>query len=343
MNSANSTYMNNVYIITALGVSSDAPNAARKVLQDEPALAPTPPFPYGLYATSNACPAISFTGNNPTTDSYTTAGNGTYASTKTSTGGDIVANGGVSVGNGNIGGIVGVLQPPPAGNGTCATPISINSPNGKMLGTVACPTGNPLACYLPQPVVFPTPPAPKPPPPITTYTPSRCGGKKAGNCMVPGSYGNISITGTLTLAPGTYNINSLSMTGNAAIVVNPAGALQLNVAGCGDATCSSANALANPLAIAGNGITDDPIPNDFTINYAGTGTISIAGNGDVTAMLNAPNATITQQGNGNWYGSILGSTVTLGGNDFFHFDKNAALAPPNNGYYTLISFREVAY
>jgi len=161
--------------------------------------------------------------------------------------------------------------------------------------------------------------------------------------MVPGSYGNISITGTLTLGPGTYNINSLSMTGNAAIVVNPPGAVQLNIAGCGDATCTSANALANPLAIAGNAITDDSIPNDFTINYGGTGTISIAGNGDSTAILNAPNATLTQQGNGNWYGSILASKISLGGNAFFHFDKAAALAPPNNGYYTMISFREVPY
>ncbi len=265
-----------------------------------------------------------------------------YATSKTATGGDVGANGGVSVGNGNIGGIVGVLQPPPAGAGTCATPISLG-PNGQMLGTTACPSGNSASCFVPQPYVFPTPPAPNPLPPINTYSPPSCGGKKSGNCMVPGSYGNISITGTLTLGPGTYNINSLSMTGNAAIVVNPPGAVQLNIAGCGDATCTSANALANPLAIAGNAITDDSIPNDFTINYGGTGTISIAGNGDSTAILNAPNATLTQQGNGNWYGSILASKISLGGNAFFHFDKAAALAPPNNGYYTMISFREVPY
>jgi hypothetical protein len=145
------------------------------------------------------------------------------------------------------------------------------------------------------------------------------------------------------MAPGTYNINSPSMTGNAAIVVNPPGALEFNVGGCGDATCSAANALANPLAVAGNGITDDTIPNDFTINYAGAGTISIAGNGDVTAILNAPNSTITQVGNGNWYGSILGGKISLGGNAFFHFDKNSAQAPSSNGYHTMLGFREVQY
>ena len=313
--------MNTVYLMTALGVS---PTGARKMVQSEVALAPTPPFPYGLFATSNACPAITFTGNNPSTDSYTTANGGTYASTKTSTGGDVGSNGGVSIGNGNIGGIVGVLLPPPAGPGTCATPVVLG-PNGTTLGTT----------YVPQPYVFPTPPAPNPLPPTTTYNPPSCGGgKKSGSCIVPGNYGNISITDSLTLAPGTYNINSLTMTGNAAVIVDPPGAVTLNVAGQG---------TSNPLAIAGNGITDTNIPNDFTINYSGTGTISISGNGDVTAILNAPNATITQQGNGNWYGSILGSKVTIGGNAFFHFDKNAAMAPPNNGYYTMISSREVPY
>ena len=116
-----------------------------------------------------------------------------------------------------------------------------------------------------------------------------------------------------------------------------------NVGGCGDATCSAANALANPLAIAGNGITDDTIANDFTINYAGSKTISIAGNGDVTAILNAPNSTITQVGNGNWYGSILGGKISLGGNAFFHFDRNSTRAPSSNGYYTMLGFREVQY
>jgi hypothetical protein len=346
MNSANSTYMTNVYILTSLGVSSDAPNAARKVLQAEVALSPTPPFPYGLFATSTACPAITFNGNNASTNSYTTANNGAYGPPPTGTtstfGGDVGSNGGVSVGNGNIAGIVGVLQPPPLGNGTCATPLTVG-PNGATLGPNCTPPANGCGpcpgptgpnCFantatnVPKPYVFPTPPAPNPLPPTTAYA--------GGNNLVPGSYGNISITGntTLTLAPGTYNINSLSMAGKGEISVNPPGAVTLNVAGQGN---------ANPVAIAGNGIVDDTIPNDFIINYAGAGTVSIAGNGNVTAILNAPNATLTQVGNGNWYGAILANNITISGNGFFHFDRNAALAPANNGYYTLISFREVPY
>lgn len=341
MISANQAPMTNVYLVTALGVS---PSGARKVAQAEVALQPTPPFPYGMYATSNACPAINFNGNNPSTDSYTTAGGQTYSSSKTNTGGDIGSNGGVDIGNGNIGGVVGVLAAPPAGTG-CATPLA-EGPNGSTASgsSPSCPSGNSTACYLTAPFTFPTPPAPNPLPPNTAYTPSSCGGKgKTGACMVPGTYGNITLNGGLTLAPGVYNINSLQMQGNASIIVNPPGAVTLNIGGCGDATCSAANALPNPLAIAGNGITDDTIPNDFIINYSGSQTVTIAGNGSVTAILNVPNAKITQQGNGNWYGSILGSTISIGGNDFFHYDRNAALAPANNGYYQLVSYREVPY
>ena len=339
--------LTNAYLVTAMGVS---PLGARKVVQAEVALQPTTPFPYGLFATSTACPAITFNGNNASTNSYTTANGGTYGGANNTTvnwGGDVGSNGGVSVGNGNIGGIVGVLA---SGTGPCANPFQINSPNGSSLGPncstlgggcIPCPGPTGPYCmannptYVPAPYTFPTPPVPNPLPPNTAYTPPNCGGKKnQGQCAVPGTYGNLTVNGTLTLAPGVYNINSLSMQGNGQIIVNPPGAVTLNVAGTGQ---------ANPLAIAGNGITDDTIPNDFTINYAGTGTVSIAGNGNVTAILNAPNAIITQQGNGNWYGSILGSKVTIGGNAFFHFDRNAALAPNNNGYFQLVSYRQIPY
>jgi hypothetical protein len=327
---------NPVYLITALGI---APNGARKMVQAEVALTPTTPFIYGLFATSTACPAVSFTGTNASTNSYTTAGGGTYGganSTTVSWGGDVGSNGGVSVQNGNIGGIVGVL---PA---SCATPFSIGS-NGADLGpncTVASPTC--VACAGPTgplclantqtnlttPVTFPTPPAPNPATPNTSYN--------GGNSLVPGTYGNISITGskTLTLAPGVYNINSISMTGNGQINVSPPGAVTINIGGTGQ---------ASPLAIAGNGITDDTIPNDFVINYAGTGSVSVAGNGSVWAMLDAPNATVSQTGNGAWYGSIVASTISIGGNAFFHFDRNAALSPLNNGFYSMLSYRELSY
>ena len=239
----------------------------------------------------------------------------------------------------------------------CPNPVTINSPGGQMVGTVACPSGDtsnaPTSCYLSTPYTFSTPPLPinvtntaTSPSTCTTVTTVTHGHRTTTtttsyNCLVPGTYGNISIQAPLTLAPGTYNINSLSMTGNAQIIVSPPGAVTLNVAGIGQ---------SNPIAIAGNGILDDSVANDFIINYGcpasppnSCGTVSIAGNGDVTAILNAPNAPVTQQGNGNWYGSIVGSTISVGGNAFFHYDKNSNLAPANNGYFTMVSYREIGY
>jgi Tfp pilus assembly protein PilX len=325
MLSSSNAPMTNVYMVTSLGVGSTS-TSARRMIQTEIALNPSSPFPYGLFATASSCPAVTFTGNNPTTDSYTTSGGGNYSLTHQASGGDVGSNGGVSVGNGNIGGIVGVL---PTNIGHCATPFSISS-NGSDIGP-NCP--GPLcvpnsASYLSAPYTFPTPPAPNPLPPTTNYNGSLS--------IVPGTFGNFSLAGnqTLTMAPGTYNINSISMAGNAQITVNPPGAVILNVAGTGQGT---------PIQIAGNGISDDSNPNDFMINYGGTGGVSVTGNGNVTAILNAPNAALTQSGNGNWYGSILASTMTIGGNAFFHFDRSAALSPPSNGYYSIISYRSIEY
>ena len=345
--------MTTVYLLTALGVS---PSGARKVVQGEVALTPTPPFIFGMYSTSTACPAITFTGTNPSTDSYTTAGGGTYATTKSDTGGDIGSNGAVNVANGDIGGIVGVTS------GACPTPVSIK-PGGSMDGTVACPSGNVAACYLSAPYSFPVPPTPSPAPPIGLTTLPTCTNTVATttvdssgnvtytytttttNCLVPGTYGDIRSTSNLTLAPGTYNINSLTLTGTGSgITVSPPGVVTLNVAGLD----SSGSPLTTAVSIAGNGIinsnsTISEPPNDFIINYGGTGGVKIAGNGAVTAILNAPNAPVTQTGNGAWFGSMLGSTMSIGGNAFFHYDRAAALAPTNNGYYTMVGYREVPY
>jgi hypothetical protein len=324
MSNANATYMTNVYTITSLGVS---PAGARRMVQAEVALNPTTPFPYGIFAQSNACPAITFNGNNASTDSYTTAAGGTYAGTHSNTGGDVGSNGEVSVGNGNIGGIVGVLPAPP-GIGTCATPVS-EGPNGAMVGTVACPTGNAAACYLPQPYTFPTPPPPSPMPPNTSYNGSLS--------IVPGTYGNISLSGhsTLTMAPGVYSINNISMAGQASIVISPAGAVVVNIGGVGGGTVFS---------IAGNGVNSSgTLPSNFLINYGGTGGIDVGGNGSSVANIDAPNATLTLHGNGAWYGSVVGSAITISGNGAFHFDRAAALQPPSTGYYSMISYREMSY
>lgn len=327
---------NPVYVITSLAVSGVS---TRKMVQAEVALDPSQPFPYGLYATGNSCapPALNLHGGgatNPFTDSFTSANGGSYATTNTPTGGDVGSNGGVGLsGHAEVGGLVSVLSQaasPPALPDPCIGPTG----DYVAVGATAGPY-NPGGVYpqnqvstLAQPYTFPTPPDPVPVPPATPYT--------GGPNLVPGTYGAITVTGgTLTLAPGTYNIYSLNISGGStSITVNPPGAVVLNFP----------SASAAPVSIAGQGIVNPTqIANDFQINYGGTGVVYIAGKGSEYCIVDAPNAAVQVEGNGDTFGRIIGKTIDYGGNGKFHFDKASALGPPNNGPFTLVSFRDVAY
>jgi Tfp pilus assembly protein PilX len=318
---------NPVYLITALGI---APNGARKVVQTEIALTPTPPFPYGFWANSSACPAITFSGNG-TTDSYSTAGytsanaSSAYGTTKAQTGGDIGSNGTVNLnGNATIGGSIGG---PNTNTGGCPAALQ-TSGNAGMAKNQTPPN---QLIQVPT-TTLPTPPVPNPLPPTTSknYTSS--------TSLVPGPYGNISVSGnaTLTLAPGVYNINSLSVSGNGAVTISPSsGSIVLNIAGTGQTTV---------LSISGNGISNPSLlPNNVLVNYAGSGAIQVSGNGSYYAVVNAPNAAVTYSGNGAIYGSITANTITDSGNGALHYDRNTATAPASSGFYTMISYRELSY
>jgi hypothetical protein len=323
---------NPVYMITSL--AANASGSTRRMVQAEVALSPAQPFPYGLFATGTACPALNFHGggnSDPATDSFTTANNGTYATTQSDTLGDVGANGGVLLsGHSEIGGAVAVpslLATPPALPNPCSGSQGDYSTSGANAGTYnpgAFPGNIPTQS---GPYTFPTPPDPIPAPPNTAYV--------GGNTLVPGTYGNISTNGTLTLAPGVYNMYSLSIGGGSGTVtVSPPGVVVINFP----------SASANPLSISGQGIANPTlIANNFQINYGGTGTMSIAGKGSEYAIVDAPNAAMAVAGNGDFFGRIVARTIDYGGNGKFHFDKNSALGPQSNGGYQLISMREISY
>jgi hypothetical protein len=62
------------------------------------------------------------------------------------------------------------------------------------------------------------------------------------------------------------------------------------------------------------------------INYAGSGSITLSGDSDFYAVVDAPNATVTYSGNGNFYGSIIGNRIVDTGNGAIHYDTNASAA-----------------
>jgi hypothetical protein len=327
-----------VYMITALAVSSTG--STRKMVQAEVAQPPAQPFNYGVYATSTACPALNFHGggnSNPATDSYNSK-NGPYNNNNSfNTGGNVGAIGGVQLsGHSQIGGNVGVQSLPGAGQqipcagGDYVTNggAGIYNPNGNGNNN---PNPNVITQLSQPPPSFPTPPDPSPLPTANSPQPT--------NPAVGGTYGAVSVNGQLTLAPGVYNFYSLNIGGGSgSIVISPPGAVVLNFP----------SGSASPLTISGQGLLNDntaanPIPNNLQINYGGTGTISITGKGASYAIVDAPNAAIAVAGNGEFFGRIVGGTIDYGGNGKFHFDTASALRPQNNGGFTLISYREIAY
>jgi hypothetical protein len=175
-----------------------------------------------------------------------------------------------------------------------------------------------------------TPPVPNPLPPTTS--------NNNPTSLVPGTYGNINLTGqtALTLSPGVYNINSISIGGQATVSISPAGAVVINVAGQGQATPVDleGGGVVNPTAVAGN----------FQINYAGSGAMKVAGGAGAYAVIDAPNASLKFTGGSNFYGSAIAASVDDGGGTALHFDTtllNNITTPAAN--LAEISVREVSY
>jgi hypothetical protein len=110
----------------------------------------------------------------------------------------------------------------------------------------------------------------------------------------------------------------------------------INVAGQGQNT---------PVDLEGGGVVNTSlIAGNFQVNYAGTGTVKVAGGSDAYEVINAPNAALQFTGGSNFYGSAVAATIYDGGGTNLHFDttlQNNIATPAAN--YLQISLREVAY
>jgi Tfp pilus assembly protein PilX len=288
----------------------------------------SPAFSYAAYADGGGCGQLSFTGNG-TTNGYDSSALPVVAGlTQAPTAGNLLGYGGNVGTNGNESDsgsnvqINGTLSTPNAGFGACSAG-NMTALSGKNLNQV---TGGLI--QLPAPVTFPTPTVP--PPGATNVSSTQT--------LAPGSYGDISLSGKaiLTLTPGVYDINSLSMSGNGQLVVAPDpitgqyGPIIINVAGNGNAT---------PITIAGNGISNPTYdPSMLQFVYAGNGTIQIAGNGASAAVVYAPNATADFKGNGTFYGSVIASQLTDVGNGAIYYDLKLKKKLYTIGNYVLDAF-----
>jgi len=187
---------------------------------------------------------------------------------------------------------------------------------------------------LPQLVKYATPVDPPP------NSNNISGTQTLGPCVAsPCTYGDININGngTITLYPGTYNINTLSEQGQGTIVIAPDpvthqyGPVILNVTGNGQSTA---------VDLTGGGMTNPSYdPSLLQINYAGTGTISLKGGATSSAVVNAPNATISfNSAGGEWYGAVIGAHIKNAGGVTLSYDRHLQKKLFNVSNYMLDSF-----
>lgn len=264
---------------------------------------PVPAEMYGAFGTAGTCGALKFAGG-ASVDSYDSnalvGGNPVIEQS----GGNVGTNGNLTESGGAT--VYGSLSTPRVGVGNCS------NGNVDALTSSGGATVQGGVVQLPQAVNLPTPLAPNPLPPTGNVN------INANTTYAPGSFGDLKVTAgaQLHLSAGTYNINSLSLSGGSQLVID-SGPVIINLAGVGE---------NDALSFTGGSeiVNTSYDASQVQIQYAGTANIKLAGGASFSAMVYAPNAAASFSGNGHFYGSVVASTVTDTGGAQIHFDRNLA-------------------
>jgi choice-of-anchor A domain-containing protein len=158
------------------------------------------------------------------------------------------------------------------------------------------------------------------------------------NSGAPFALPNVSLSSHVTLeiaassAPAqVVNINSLDLTGGGTIAVKATASNQsvlINLAGKNpdgtdmttvmDFGGNSGGQFQNDSTCAGCSVYDASM---LQFVYGGPATINLRGNSGAAATVYAPNSDVNFNGTADLYGSMLGKTVTNGGNANIHYDR----------------------
>jgi len=125
------------------------------------------------------------------------------------------------------------------------------------------------------------------------------------------------VTLVITAAPGS---DAISMTGQSSIEIAPGGSLKIYTEG-------NIDIAGNGVANGGTTLATANQPINFQVwgtSPNTTQTISLAGNGVLSGIVYAPNATVTINGNGDVLGSVVANNIALTGNAAFHYDESLA-------------------
>jgi Tfp pilus assembly protein PilX len=272
-------------------------------------------FTYAVAATGTVCKSIDLSSSSYT-DSFNSAA-GTYATTVQNSGANVATNGNMNLsGSAKIKGTFSGLDTS-TGNCTNGSPgiTSSSSATPIDLGTVTLSTA----------VTYPAPSAPSPAPPPTdqnssgTCSPFTVGCTQVGPssdktiALSPNyQYGNISLSSmTAHLSAGTYNINSLNMSGGSTLVLDSVPVI-LNIAGSG---------VTSALNLSGGSVSNPTgIPANFQIVYGGSGTMTLSGGSGSYGVVYAPNSAVTMSGSSGWFGAVICNTLTDSGGSPVHYD-----------------------
>jgi hypothetical protein len=308
---------------------------------------------YAIFATGKSCGAITLGGGGET-DSYN-SGNITYGAdgkpVVTQENGSVGTNGNLSIGGQTE--VHGNLDSPRSGVGNCS------SGNVTALSTSGQAQVHGNRIQLPQAKTYPDPALP-----VSPYLPgtgtlsissstNSCLGiaslpdictASAGQITInkvsglPLVWPNVQMSGGSKITinatfPVTINVNSWTLTGNSTIALGPSPSLKVavNVVGAG--------ITGGVIDFSGGSLTNASYdPSRFQLLYGGDQSIKLTGGTTSAMTVYAPDADVAMGGNTDFYGSILGKTVTANTQVKFHYDTNLGNLLPTLGQHVLSSF-----
>ena len=269
-----------------------------------------------IFATTSNCGALTLSGGS-TVDSFNSAQG--YSSSHVLNGGNVGTNGNITL-NGRNSEIFGsaAVDSTVSGNCTSSSVTGLTSNGGAEI------TGGLIP--LNGPITYPTPPAPSPAPPTTTWNITSCPSGMTGCTntgsktvsLAPGQYGNVTASGgtTVHVGKGTYNFNSLTLSGKSILYVD-SGPVIVNLAG------ASLSGGSPAMDVTGGSIENPSgIPANLQFSYAGSRGINLSGGSGSYATVYAPRALVNMSGGTDFFGSIIGGTVTNSGGTAVHYDNS---------------------
>jgi hypothetical protein len=284
-------------------------------------------FSYGIFATANGCGTLTLSGGS-SVDSFDSTVTGGYSASHQNSGGNVGTNGNLTLNGSNVI-VYGSASLPMTSTGNCST---------KSLTGFSTSGGAQVAgglVQLSQPVVYAAPAMPSPAPPTTSQSLSGSCGTISSGCtnngsknviLAPGTYGNLTASGgtTMHVSMGTYNLNSLTLSGNSILVVD-SGPVVINIAG------NSLTGGGTALDLSGGSMSNvSGMPSNLQFYYGGSRSTKLSGGAGDFAVVYAPNSPITLSGGSHFYGAIVGNTITLSGGTAVHYDRSLPVIAGGN-------------